>query len=146
MICRYCSQSVPGSGTVCPHCGRSLTDNQNTPDVFRMRQGKQIRVESYAGGSQRERGEEALLPDAPIASERRLRGQKYARDMQDAGKPQSRRGLMQDASVKPGMNRRQEKKSTKPSAINWTLIWLIVIVLCIFSVMGGLLYLRLSDP
>lgn len=146
MICRYCSQSVPGSGTVCPHCGRSLTDNQNTTDVFRMRQGKQARVENYTIGSQRERTGETLLPDAPIASERRHRGQKYARDMQDAGKPQSRRGLMPDASVRRNTSRRQEKKSTKPSAVNWTLIWLIVIVLCIFSVVGGLLYLRMTDP
>ncbi|MBE5776450.1 MAG: hypothetical protein E7326_02950 [Clostridiales bacterium] len=146
MICRYCQQQVKGSATVCPHCGKSLMGGEER-DAFSLRQGRSPRTEGHTEGSVREKRYDPLLPDPPISTERRPRAQKHGRSVLDAGKPDSRRGLIsenaQDARVLRG--RDDKKVRVYKSNVNWTLLALILIVLFLFAVLGGFMYLKMTD-
>ena len=146
MICKYCQQQVTGSVTVCPHCGKGLHHTE-VQDAFRLRQGKSLRREAYTLGSVREEKLDPLWPDAPISTERRPRSQKHSRMAPDAGKPDSRRGLIREdqSSAQPLRASRDAKVKTYTGKVNWTVVTLVLIVLVLFGVLGGFMYLKMTD-
>ena len=146
MICKYCQRQVTGSATECPHCGKSLTSMPDR-DAFRLRQGKTQRTEGHTEGSVREKRYDPLLPDPPISTERRPRAQKYGRSMGDAGKPDSRRGLISDQSADGRVLRgsHDQKSRVHKSNVNWTVIGLVMIVVFLFAILGGFMYLKMTD-
>lgn len=142
MICKHCGAMIRGSALVCDQCGADVTPPIQESGAAGIRQGRSHPHTVHADSSHNDEKPAELLPDAPIAERRRRRYEN------DAGRPASRRGLpqshSQDAHSLPA--RRDKAPRVHKVMINWAMVGLVCVILFIFALMGGYIYLKTTDP
>lgn len=141
MICKHCGAMVRGSAMVCDQCGGELTPPVRESGAAGIRQGRSLSQSAPVDSSHHDPGRTELFPDAPIAERRRRRYEN------DAGRPASRRGLPHQSTIAVDLpSRRDKRPRVHKVMINWALVGLIGVVLFVFALMGGYIYLKTTDP
>ncbi|MCI5772679.1 MAG: chitobiase/beta-hexosaminidase C-terminal domain-containing protein [Clostridiales bacterium] len=141
MFCKHCGAMVPNNATVCEQCGGVLTPAGSGKGVAGMRQGRPDARRAASTGSERATPNEPLYPDAPLSERRRRRYEG------DAGRPDSRRGLLPEETGAPA--RRVDVREKMPRvhrfAINWAMVGLIAAVAVLFAGVGFYAWLKTTD-
>lgn len=157
MICERCGYSMPDGSLTCDHCGTFLGKYSGhaytETGVRAIRQG---RVSASAptlpshGGSMKEYGDyelSALPVEHSDRAPRRKPVSSARLSRESASRPDTRRGVPVNAhSRTPNVPRRHGHiHSVKRRHINWMLIGLVCVALCLLAGAGYMVYMSKSD-
>ena len=140
MICHRCGNALRDNATVCDQCGAEVTPREREGGAAGRRQGKEYTPRSGRSGS-------AAEPTAPLytpvtVSENR----RYRAD--GAGKPNVRKGAPPPTGTAANPAGRAKSAQTKPVRrvmVNWAMLFTVLLVLLVFAVIGGYVFLKMTD-
>lgn len=140
MVCEHCGNLLREGATVCDQCGAQVTAPQRSEGVAGRRQGRPDKPRAERVGSAMLPEETPLMPDAVMTSKRRPRSE-------GAGKPYDRRGMPPPPTTghQMGRSKREKARPMRRMMINWALLWTVVICLFLVGLIGGFVFLKVTD-
>ncbi|MBQ9264602.1 MAG: chitobiase/beta-hexosaminidase C-terminal domain-containing protein [Clostridia bacterium] len=140
MICKRCGNSLPDGAVVCDQCGYEIGASRSWEGSAGRRQGKEDRPSAGRTGSAMETVDSPFAePTGPVMRRPGSEG---------AGKPNVRKGVLQPAAAANGKTGRTRQDLAKPvhrMMVNWALVFTVLLVLAIFAVIGGYVFLKVTD-
>ena len=131
MICKHCGYIVPDGAVMCPQCGAEVNAaHRGSPGAAGMRQGRRESAPSERSYSSMPLEDDIPVSDAVLQSRRRPRSEEMDAPVEGAGPARKKR------------KRRQTR--VRRFAVNWALLWVIVIILLFLGAAGVYAYLKVT--
>ncbi len=139
MICKRCGNTLRENAVVCDQCGAEVTGRETAAGD--LRQGRSRLSSSGRTGSAAEPS--AVRYATPIEWEDRSAVQRGM----DAGKPGVRKGqtMPANAAGKRARARQEARRSPRRVMVNWALVFTVLLVLAVFALIGGYVFLKMTD-
>lgn len=139
MVCKHCGNVLPDGAVACDQCGTPVKYREREGGIGAYRQGKDDSRPAARSGSAAHR--DPSLGEAEDAV-------RYAAPREESGgRPGTRKGTPLPASAAGQAQRARQAPRRAPHRmmVNWAMVFAVLVVLLVFALIGGYVFLKVTD-
>lgn len=139
MVCKHCGNVLLEGAVVCDQCGTAVPYRDREDGIGAYRQGK-------GAGRSLARSGSAASDDPSLDG--KAGSIRYAAVREEsAGRPGTRKGapLPASASAQARRGRQAARRAPNRMMVNWAMVFAVLVVLLVFALIGGYVFLKVTD-